>query len=197
MDTISYTIGSCYSALVVTVTPSAITGIDSLCVGASVTLADAAAGGTWNSVSTGVASVTAGVVSGSASGTSVIQYTIGTCTTSVTVTVDPTPTAITGSSSICLHSTDVLGETVSGGIWTSSATAVVTINATGTPGDAYGLTLGTATITYAINACKVYFPVTVNNAPGAITGTASVCQYKTTTLSDATGGVAGQLEHLQ
>jgi hypothetical protein len=53
-----------------------ITGIDSVCAGSVITLADAVTGGTWSTGSSAIASVSAtGVVRGIAGGSAVISYT--------------------------------------------------------------------------------------------------------------------------
>lgn len=92
------TCGTVYSTRTITVssTTSAgtITGPGTLMVSTSITLADAAPGGTWSSGSTGVATVSSGgVVTGVAVGTSTISYAVtgcgGTAYATTVVTVSP------------------------------------------------------------------------------------------------------------
>lgn len=71
--------------------PAAITGTPTACVGATTTLANTDAGGTWTSGTTSVATIdAAGTVTGVAAGTSTITYTLPTTcytTSAVTITV--------------------------------------------------------------------------------------------------------------
>ena len=79
---VSYTITStgCFtsSPIIVSPLPSAITGNDTLCLGATGTLYDGAAGGSFSSGAPSIANINAstGVVSGVAAGTTYITYTL-------------------------------------------------------------------------------------------------------------------------
>ncbi len=134
-----------------------ITGTLTVCAGATTTLSNATTGGTWSSGATAIATVnSSGVVSGVAAGTAIISYTVtNSCgSTSVTkiVTVNPLPVAgtITGSSTISGCGT-TLSNSTSGGVWSSSNTATVTISSGGV---AVGVSTGSAVITYTVtNLC--------------------------------------------
>ncbi|MBX2905943.1 MAG: proprotein convertase P-domain-containing protein [Taibaiella sp.] len=98
-STISYTFNStgCARTSVLTVNPlpAAIGGGVNVCVGSTSTLTDASAGGTWTSANSSVASVglTDGVLTGNASGTTRVTYTLPTtCLISTVVTSNPVPT---------------------------------------------------------------------------------------------------------
>jgi hypothetical protein len=69
--------------------PSAgsITGADTVCVGADVTLSAAVAGGTWGIGSTAYATVTGGIVSGTAPGADTVFYTVTDATTGCSAVV--------------------------------------------------------------------------------------------------------------
>ena len=75
--------------------PAAITGPGAVCVGATVTEADATAGGTWTG--TGAPVTGGGVVTGATAGTATITYTIADgCAATRVLTVSPLPSPITG-----------------------------------------------------------------------------------------------------
>lgn len=188
---ISYTLPTgCSRSVTVTVNsmPSPITGTTSICLGGTTTLANATPGGTWSSATPAVATIdAAGVVTSVSAGTSVISYTLASgCSTSVTVTVNPLPAAITGTTTVCAGSTTQLNNATPGGVWSSATTSVATINATGL---VTGVASGTSVISYTLpTGCKSTTTVTVNPLPAAITGTTSVCIGSTTTFACTTPG---------
>ncbi len=186
---ITYTLSNgCTATTPVTVNtlPSSITGIATVCVGATTNLSDAG-GGTWSSSITTAATVVTGtgVVSGVSFGTSVITYTLGTgCTAATTVTVNPLPSGITGVSSVCVGLSTTLSD-VGGGAWSSSNTGVAIVAS----GTVAGVTQGTATITYKLaTGCITTDAVTVNPLPSGISGGSNICVASNITLSDAGGG---------
>ncbi len=182
-------------------TPPSITGTTTVCVAATTTLSNATSGGNWSSSASGVATVdaTSGVVTGVTAGSATITYTVtNTCgtafiTTSVTVNPLPaTPAAITGTATVCVGATTTLSDAVSGGIWSSSASSVATVDAT--TGDVTGVAAGSATISYSItNSCGTNYTTiaySVNGAPtvASISGTSTICTSTTATFTDATSG---------
>ena len=187
--TISYTLGTCAASVVVTVNtePLAITGnTGPICQTFTMQLSDATGGGTWSSVTTGVATISAtGLVTGVGVGTSVVSYTIGSCAVTTVVTVNLQPAAITGALGVCQGFTTQLTDASAGGTWTSVTTTVGTVDGTGL---VTGIALGTTTISYTIGTCAATAVVTVNTQPVAITGTLSVCNGFTTQLTDLTAG---------
>ena len=104
--------------------PAAITGLNNVCVGSSITLSDTTSGGTWSSSNILQATVgTSGTVTGISPGTPTIAYTIPSgCAATKTVTVNAISNAgiINGSSSVCMGSLITLTDTVTGGIWSST-----------------------------------------------------------------------------
>ncbi len=179
--------------------PAAIGGATTVCVGATITLTDATSGGTWSSVTTGVATISAtGVVRGVSTGSTLISYTVtnfcGTSSATSTITVNDVPTAPgtpSGASSVCVGSTTPFTDGSTGGAWSSSNTAVASIDASGT---VYGVSTGTVNISYTLtNGCgstSSTASLTVTTVPtvAVITGTTAICVGATSTLADVTAG---------
>ncbi|MCD6011497.1 MAG: surface protein [Flavipsychrobacter sp.] len=164
---------------------SAITGSSSTCVGSSVTLSSTPSGGIWATSSSTIATVSSsGVVTGLAPGVVNIYYALGGCYASKTMTITATP-VITGTVSICIGSTGALSATPSGGTWTSSATAIASVSATGV---ITGMSAGTATITYSVGSCFATRTVTITPGSSTITGGSTVCLGSTLTLTGSPSG---------
>src|ERR1043166_981978 len=148
-------------------TPSAITGPTSVCAGSSITLSNPVSGGTWTSASTAIATIglSSGVVNGITAGTAIITYSLGTgCIVTTTITVNPLPGPISGSTVLCLGSSTTLIDLTFGGTWSSGSTTVATIGAS--TGVVTGLSVGTSVITYTIGTgCITTRVVSVNAAP--------------------------------
>ncbi|PQJ08837.1 hypothetical protein CJD36_022085 [Flavipsychrobacter stenotrophus] len=189
--TISYTLGTgCYAIRAVTVNtaPTAITGTTNACVGVLTTLSSTPGGGTWTSATVAKATITAGgVVTPVSAGTSLISYTIGSCRSTATFTINTTPAAITGTNTICENATTTFANTVAGGTWSIVDPTVASINAS-SPVTITGLLAGTSTVSYTIGTCAVGRSITVNTTPTAITGTTNACVGVLTTLSSTPGG---------
>ena len=150
---ISYTLPTgCLTTTLITVNPlpSAISGLAVVCVGLTTSLSDIPAGGTWSSSNTSVGNVgSSGIVTGLGAGTTTITYALNTgCFTTATVTVTALPSAISGSSSVCQQSIDILSDATPGGVWSSSNTVNATIGSL--TGAVTGLVTGTTTISYTI-----------------------------------------------
>jgi len=199
--TITYTLaGGCFAVAAITVnqTPAAITGMNFVCTGATITLADATSGGSWSSSATGTATVTSGTVSGVASGTAIIDYAMPSgCFVTKTITVNSSPSSISGlPTAICQGSSVTLTDPSTGGTWSSSNIYVASVGTTGIYiGRMSGTGAGTATITYSYSgSCYVTGTVTVNPSPAVILGVSGVCAGSTIGLSDAvSGGTWGSL----
>ncbi len=178
---IRYTItngNGCIDSVSTTVTVNAlpvivaITGTTSVCASSTTQLADATTSGVWTSTNTSVATVnTTGLVSGISAGTSIIRYTVTNgngCTDSVstTITVNALPivSPITGNTVTAVTDAITLSNATSGGVWSSSNTAIATISATGI---VTGVMTGTVTISYTVtngSGCvtTVTYVVTIN-----------------------------------
>ena len=197
--TISYTVTNSCGATTVTAivtinpTPSLnpINGTSFTCVGSAATLTDAIAGGTWSSSSTAVGTVgsASGTVTGISAGTTNISYivtnTCGTGTLTATVTVNTTPSAINGITTVCTGGITQLTDGIGGGTWSSSLTTVATI---GTDGTLTGANVGTTTISYIIGSCKAVKTVSVNAKPSAApVNNGPICVATTVTLTATPG----------
>ena len=196
VDTITYTVGTCFATTTATVAAfSAIApSTSSICEGATETLTDAGTTGVWTASNAhATVGFGSGVVTGVTAGADTITYTIyngatPACSATATVNVTTTPAAITpsGPVSICLGTSTLLADVTGGGVWSSSNS---TVAAVGTTGNVTGAGLGTATISYTIGSCFAIKNVTVISTPAAIAPSSSeVCQGSSISLTDGTSG---------
>jgi len=179
-----------YAVAVDTVPP--IIDAGNICAyGTTLHVSDSAPGGAWTSA---LVSITpAGIVTSYAAGAATIYYTLPSgCYATATLTVNPLPDPITvtaGTIHTCAGTALSLSELTTGGVWSSSTTAVATV---GTSGHITTGIAGTATISYTLpTGCAQQVTVTVDAFPssGVITGTMDVCVGAAITLTNtATGG---------
>ncbi|RYD96448.1 MAG: tandem-95 repeat protein, partial [Sphingobacteriales bacterium] len=179
---------------------AAIAGTGDVCVNGTRTLTNTTANGVWASASTNIATIsTAGVVTGVASGTSIISYTVTDATTgcattvnyTITVNAKPVVAAISGTGDVCVNGTRTLTNTTANGVWASASTNIATIS---TAGVVTGVASGTSIISYTVTdattgcATTVNYTITVNARPvvAAIAGTGDVCVDGTRTLTNTT-----------
>lgn len=192
--TISYTLGTCSAVknVTVAVTPDPLPAISAMCTGTSMSLTNTVAGGAWTSSNTSKATVSAdGLLAAIGATPSVtIRYGVGTCITQATFPVNTTPAAISGGSTLCNGATTTLNNTVSGGVWTSSDSAVATLLNSSLPASVNAMSAGTATITYSVGGCYKTKDMTVYAAPAPIAGVGPMCTGTSVTITEAvTGGV--------
>ncbi len=179
-------------------TLGSITGSPTVCVGATTTLSNTIAGGTWSTSNAAIASVNAGgVVAGVAIGSATITYNLtnacGSIDSTFAITVNDVPVVspITGTTTFCEGLTVTLGDATASGTWSTSDATVASIDGAG---NVTGVSGGAATISYSLtNACgttTVTTALTINPLPvaGTITGPSSVCVAASITLSDASAG---------
>ncbi len=192
---ISYTLSTgCARSTTVTVNAAlaANSGNNTICAGGTTALSNTTSGGTWTSSATTKATVgsASGIVTGVASGTANISYirSGAGCISVTQVTVNAALTAITGTTNACVGASSTLAHSISGGTWTSSNTAVATVDASS--GVVTGISSGTPLITYTTSAgCYKTATFTVKALPLAITGNSSVCTGSATVLTGSpTGG---------
>ena len=104
--------------------------------------------------------------------------------TTVNVTVNPMPSAITGTTTICIDVSTTLNASPAGGVWSSSVVPIApVVYATGV---VTGVTAGASIITYTTApGCISTTYVTVDSLPLPITGTLNVCSGLTAQLIDS------------
>ena len=203
--TISYIHGGAYSTSTVTVYPIptggfiSLSGVSTICAGSSITLTDSlgTTGGIWRSMDTLIATVdtTTGILHALVSGIDTIKYRIhnicGTANTMRIITVNPLPYSgiIRGALNVCVGSSIVLSDSISGGVWSA-----INANATLATDTVTGIMAGADTIIYSVtNSCGTITSmhiITVNPIPhiGTIMGAGNVCVHAHITLSDSTSG---------
>jgi len=179
--------GGCVATKVVTVGAGAVlSGATAACTGQITTLSASLGGGAWSSSNPGYATVSAsGIVGGVSAGTVRITYTSSGCQSVAMLTVSQL-NATTGSAAMCQNVPVTLANTTAGGgTWSSANTSVATVSNAGV---VYGVSGGSAVISFnATNGCVATKLVTLT-ASGSISGTASVCVGQQTILSTSQSG---------
>ena len=177
----------------------AITGKNGVCIPDTLHLSDSLTGGTWSVDNSSLATIDQnGVLTAIKFGKVTVSYAhinyFG-CLDSVTKQIQvgiPPLQSIIGNTVFCIHHNDTLTNSTIGGVWSSSNTAVATINSS--TGILAGIDSGNTNIKYVVsfNGCSdsISLPIKVN-APiiTQITGNNVVCQNHTVQLSNtSTGG---------
>ncbi len=206
VDTLYYSVtnicGTTFAQHSVTINPlpqiSQIAGDSFICQGSLSSLSDTVTGGTWSASPATIISVDInGNATGLAAGTGTVTYqTSNSCGFLVAhkqITVNPLPDAgvISGTSVLCPGSISTLGETTTGGVWTSSDTAIAKIYTSGVmTGIGPGICVISYTQTNSCGSASATFTITVNTAPGpgSITGASEFCPGNVATLSESTSG---------
>ena len=150
--------------------PATISGNTALCLGTTSVLYAATPGGTWVSSDTTIATIAAtGEVTGIATGTATITYTTANgCTDTAVISIVSTPSAISGTTTLCTGFSASLTNSVPGGTWSSANPAIVTISSSGV---ITALTGGTSIITYAMSpSCYSIVNVTSFTTPAITLG---------------------------
>ncbi len=179
-------------------TAGTILGPSSVCVGSGVTLTNVVPGGTWLSSNANATFIAPGILQGVIPGLDTVFYLVnngcGAAVTSKIMTVNPIPVVspITGATTVCPAATNTLASLTAGGVWSSDAPGVATINPS--TGDVTGVSAGTANITYTVTnafGCPGS-QMTAVTVPGAtpVIGAATICEASTVPFSDATPGGA-------
>ena len=174
---------------IITSGASAIMGPDNVCTGSTTILTDASGGGTWSSSNTLVAAIgTTGIVMGISAGTAIISYISTSGNSAITLTVNPTPSAIGGITTVCAGATSTLTDGTFGGSWSVGGTSgIATISLFS--GVLSGEAVGTATISYTLSTgCAATTTITVDPFGTPVSGSSSVCPGNSMSLTDPTAG---------
>jgi uncharacterized protein YjdB len=175
--------------------PNAVLASSPICIGRTTT-ATPSVGGSWQSTSPSVASISnTGLITGLAVGTTTFIFTqtstqcVSAPTTVLTVNAGAVITV--PDNQLCLGETTTLtASPVSAGTWTSNAPLIASIHPT--TGLVTALSAGIATFVFTdAGGCQsaASAPITVNPKPTvAISGNPFICIGATTQLSPATGG---------
>jgi len=175
--------------------PGPILGLDTVCQGASIQLTDDTTGGNWFSTSPGIADfvtpATPGLLTGFSGGVALITYQLALTGCQVTrlVTVDVAPGPITGTNHVCVNHDVLLANIVGGGIWTTTNSAISTVNPVGR---VYGVGVGVDTIIYTLptGGCTTQRQFTVNPIPVITASPTPVpikCKFASVNLTVAGG----------
>jgi uncharacterized protein YjdB len=166
---------------------SPITGDSSICRGGTTTLSSASTGGTWSSSSPYATISSAGVFTSATVGTYIATYTIAGAYTTATVTVNPYPSYITGTASVCVGAGTTLSTASAGGTWSSSNSSVATIGTSS--GIVATFSTGTTVISYTLpTGCATTTTLSANPNPGPVSGTLTVCVGYTSTATNLVSG---------
>ncbi|MEO9893488.1 Ig-like domain-containing protein, partial [Aurantibacter sp.] len=176
-----------------------LSGTQEVCEGNTTTFSSDGDTGTWSSSNTAIATVdAAGEITALAEGTATISYTAAAtspcavddiATRNVTVTGLPNAGTLSGTQDVCEGNTTTFSSDGDTGTWSSSNTAIATVDVVG---EITAVAEGTATISYTVAAtapCTVddtaTRTVTVTGLPnaGTLSGTQNVCEGETTTFS--------------
>jgi len=114
-----------------------------------------------------------------------IDYSVGGCATTTTVTVVAAPAAIVGPDSVCVTGTAVYTDVTGGGTWSSIVPAAMSIVGAGTTATGTSHALGATNIIYAIGGCSVAKFVTIVDAAAPVTGASQVCKGDVLVLATA------------
>ena len=197
-DTIKYSVTNmCGTAVTVRVIsinplpePGTVTGTDSVCAGAAITLSDTVAGGVWSVTNSHSFITTAGVLHGYSGGTDTVRYevTVNGCTsvTSFIARINPPPNAgiLPVSPEVCVYAPFIMNDTIPGGLWSESSGAGTIVDGVYT-----GLHAGTDIVHYTVtNECgatTVSSIITIKPLPdaGVILGDWQLCRSGTLTLT--------------
>ena len=190
--TVTYSIPpmGCSVYLTITVNPlSDIVGPDHICTGVPTLFTDGTPLGVWSSTSTTIATIGSGtgVATGHITGPDTIKYTMASgCVAYELVSVNPTPGPIDLPPYVCVGQTVTATDATFGGVWTSHATAIATIDPVS--GVIGGESSGTVIISYSFGTGCYAVSTIIVDPLSPIVGPTQVCYGTSIFLTDATPG---------
>jgi len=138
-----------------------------LCSNNTFQLSDPVQGGTWSSSNNAVATVLAngsGTVYMVGAGSVVISYSTVCGSATYALTVNSSPSPVTGLNTFCVGSTGLLTATPGGGTWSSANTLIADVNIS--TGVVIGTGVGSACVSYTLsNGCSSVYCLVINNCP--------------------------------
>ncbi len=167
-----------------------------VCPGLTLACSNTSIDGTWSTPSSNFSVMgtspdgTTGLITGITAGSGTLYYTVTpegpSCYSYETITVEPNPAPITGTTEVCIgHTTHLYdASTLPSASWSSSNTYVASVAASGVVTGNHG---GTATITYTLLTSAGCYATTQVTVDPRITGPTSVCFGSSITLADAGG----------
>ena len=161
-----------------------------VCIGSYLYVSDSLSpGGVWSSSNPAVGSIdaTSGAITGIASGTITITYTLGGSYVTGDFTVNPSPAPISGGGvTICAGATTTLYDATPGGTWSSYYYYAATVGSA--TGIVTGVAGGLANVYYTVGGCSVVTTVSVDaTSTGYIPASVTVCLTGFYTYSDSAG----------
>jgi len=161
-----------------------------VCIGSYLYVSDSLSpGGVWSSSNPAVGSIdaTSGAITGIASGTITITYTLGGSYVTGDFTVNPSPAPISGGGvTICAGATTTLYDATPGGTWSSYYYYAATVGSA--TGIVTGVAGGLANVYYTVGGCSVVTTVSVDaTSTGYIPASVTVCLTGSYTYSDSAG----------
>lgn len=204
IDTITYSLNSCFIPATVYVTVGAVPPVDSIvapswvCVGSTVALMDSTTGGIW-AVNNPAASISGRNVTGLIAGMDTIQYIVtnscgsDTAIYSLSIVTFPVAGTIICDSTVCVGDTVSLYDTTPGGIWQISNTSAIIDGDSDIVGNVGGIDTISYTVTNTCGFARANYTITVNPLPvaGVIFGLNNVCVNDTILIDDTTSSSIG------
>jgi len=189
---ISYAQNGCAvtASVTVEIQPTVTSGSPNICTDGITLVSGLPAGGVWSVSNSSAATIIVSgtgvdTIAGVFAGSTIITYTLGSCSASDTIGVVSFLPPISGPDAVCTGQSIVLSDSIIGGTWSSSNTAVATADRTA--GAVIGVAPGNVIITYTIGgSCVITKSVTVNQSPdvGVISGPSDVCVGYMVSLSE-------------
>lgn len=125
-----------------------ITGPSAVCVGAKIKLNGTTPGGSWASANTATATIDkSGNLTGIATGTVLITYTVNGANSLTAVNVYPIGSPISGNEKLCMGAKTTMTSSTPGGQWISGSNNIATVSPA--TGEVTGVAKGNVSISYS------------------------------------------------